>query len=93
MKIFEKLKIRFCRHKTIMIHGRVEEGDLKEPSDKKSRKVQIAMVRTYCKDCDRTFRITPVGVVFDPVNGIDEKFEEKMVEAPSDVRAEVLKGI
>lgn len=91
IKLFEKLKIRFCRHKTIMIHGEAEEGDLKEPNGK-PRKVKIAMVRIYCKDCDRTFKMTPMGVVFDPANGIDKQFETKTVEAPSDVRAEVLKG-
>ena len=86
----KKLKNKLCRHKTIMIHGEAEEGDLKEP-DQPSRKVRIAMVRTYCKDCDRTFKMNPMGVVFDSVKGIDEPFPTKTVEAPPDVRAEVLR--
>jgi len=89
-KLKKKLKKKFCRHKTIMIHGEAQEGDVTEPG-KESRKVKIAIVRTYCKECDRTFRINPMGVVFDPVKGIDKQFETKTVEAPSDVRAEVLR--
>ena len=89
--LFEKISKKFCRHKVIMIHGKAEDGELTEPGGK-PRKVKIGMVRTYCPDCDRTFKMTPMGVVFDPVKGINVDFQEKKLEAPPEVRKEVLKN-
>lgn len=92
MKLFEKIKKSFCSHKTIMMSGKAEEADITEPNEE-SRKVKVAIVRTYCKNCDRTFKITPMGVVYDQKKGIDRNFPTKEMEVPPEVRTEVLSEI
>ena len=89
IELGKRSKAKLCCHKTIMVHGEAYESSLIEPGEK-TRTVKIAMVRTYCKDCDRTFKMTPMGIVYDPVKGINKKFEAQTFEAPEIVRKEVL---
>lgn len=90
-KFIEWSKKNFCSHKIIKIKGTIEEGTLSEPEGG-HRKIKIAIIRTFCPSCDKTFKITPYGIVFDPVKDINKNFSEKEVIVPSDVRREILRG-
>lgn len=90
-EIFEKFSKYFCCHKTILLSSSIEDGELSETSGK-TRKIKMGIIRTYCKKCDRTFKITPMGIVYDEEKHINRNFEIKTVEAPADVRKEVLAG-
>lgn len=90
-KMFENISKNFCRHKTILLSSSIEDGELSEPGGK-TRKIKMGLIRTYCKKCDRTFKITPMGIIYDEEKGINRDFEIKTVVAPADVRKEVLSG-
>ena len=70
---------------------KIEDAKLTEPG-KESTEVKMKMVYTTCPKCDKMFKVTPMGVIHDPANGIFMDENQKMEdEAP--ISEEEKKGI
>jgi hypothetical protein len=66
-----------CQHDP-GIYVYIEDGELKEPSNVESRKIKIRMGYVKCENCDKIFKILPMGIVLDPVKGVHMKEDEPL---------------